>query len=166
MSQITREELAEILADTKQMWEALAAVALQVPGTSEIVRPRAKLPQVIDMVFEQAASASSEIEPLKQAMTDGALHAWAMCEKARADAFKEAAEMCDNYGRNPDLHRAYPAETADDIAALIRERAAKTNHITHALPSAEQFKKPFSPDGAAVVECAVCNGYGKVRLGK
>jgi len=36
----------------------------------------------------------------------------------------------------------------------------------HAPQSAEQFKKPFSPDGAAVVECAVCNGYGKVRLGK
>jgi len=133
MSQITREELAEILADTKQMWEALAAVALQVPGTSEIVRPRAKLPQVIDMVFEQAASASSEIAP-------------------------------------PDLMaalRAYEQADHDGVFVTVsREALDKAIELLASPSSAEQFKKPFSPDGAAVVECAVCNGYGKVRLGK
>jgi len=60
--QFTREELADILADTKTMWETLASVAMKVPGAAAIVGSRAKLPDTIDMVFEQAASKAGPTE--------------------------------------------------------------------------------------------------------
>ena len=60
MNDITREELAEILADVKQMWSALCDVAIQVPGAAAFVAPRNKLPPVIDMVFAQAGAVRPE----------------------------------------------------------------------------------------------------------
>lgn len=57
---ITNGELDEILADVKQMWEALGDVAMQVPAAREVVAPRRHLPQVIDMIFDQAKEAASD----------------------------------------------------------------------------------------------------------
>ena len=70
----------------------------------------------------------------------------------------------------PDLMaalRAYEQADHDGVFVTVsREALDKAIELLASPSSAEQFKKPFSPDGAAVVECAVCNGYGKVRLGK
>lgn len=54
---ITIDELKAILADLKEAWGALASVAMQVPGAAEVVGPRATIPAVVDMVFEQAGAA-------------------------------------------------------------------------------------------------------------
>lgn len=56
MSLIKNDEIDAILEDIKVAWESLASVAMQAPGAAEIVGPRSKVPQVIDMVFEQAKS--------------------------------------------------------------------------------------------------------------
>ena len=88
----------------------------------------------------RSSETPSETVALKQAMSDGALHAWAMCEKSRADAFKEAAEIVESMsgveeGRSDHAtsDAAWAAIKLQDAAEKIRERAAKTNHITHAL---------------------------------
>ena len=82
----------------------------------------------------------AELDAARRAMSDGALHAWAMCEKARADAFKECAEIVEGMsgveeGRSDHAtsDAAWAAIKLQDAAEKIRQRAAKTNHVTHAL---------------------------------
>jgi hypothetical protein len=62
--EITREELALILADMKTMWASLRDIAMTAPGAAATISTRMELPQVIDMVFEQAGLASSERVPM------------------------------------------------------------------------------------------------------
>lgn len=69
---ITKEELDAILADLKQMYGALAEVAMQVPDAADIVGPRCTLPSAIDMVFEQAAMVGAEQPAAPAAANDSA----------------------------------------------------------------------------------------------
>jgi hypothetical protein len=61
----SRQELDATLADLKQMWGALADLAMSVPGAKEVLGPRKDLPKTIDMIFAQASiNASPQSDPV------------------------------------------------------------------------------------------------------
>lgn len=99
---ITSKELEEILAEVKHMWAALIDVARQVPGAAEIVEPRASLPQVVGMVFDQAALAAALDPHRRAAALEWAVQTFgdiAADKQERAMRFvEEAAELVNAIG--------------------------------------------------------------------
>lgn len=70
MNQITRDELSHILADMKEMWATLRDIAMTAPGAAATIGTRMELPEVIDMVFEQAGLAPSETGDIPRNLAD------------------------------------------------------------------------------------------------
>jgi len=60
----SRQQLDSVLADLKEMWGALADLAMSVPGAKEVIGPRKDLPETIDMIFAQAATNAAPHEGL------------------------------------------------------------------------------------------------------
>jgi hypothetical protein len=157
----SRQQLDATLADLKEMWAALVAVAMSVPGAKEVLVPRKDLPETIEMIFAQAATNAVPHEDLMLTIwKDGSY----LCQSVEGD--REVQMTTDWFVSIPlvagyhALQSATPEVESTKVSELKRQLAAEREHGRLLQAQVDAFARP-APErsGVGVVEALdIMNG--------